>query len=162
VAYWSKAVRAAGGSVDVLQAVIEKSVVLGLATNTSAASQSLAELVTTYASTLATQVRRWAGGGQRRAVHPAKPAGPARGSAPVDVRIVRTPHVCVRVADNTRAHLRSSSTHTHTHLQGRMGAALRYLEMVPGEASTGVAVLKDRIYRCLWAVDSVMMRHDSS
>jgi hypothetical protein len=30
-----------------------------------------------------------------------------------------------------------------------MGAALRYLEMVPGEASTGVAVLKDRIYR--WA-----------
>lgn len=32
-------------------------------------------------------------------------------------------------------------------LQGRMGAALRYLEMVPGEASTSVAVLKDRIYR---------------
>jgi hypothetical protein len=34
------------------------------------------------------------------------------------------------------------------HLQGRLGAALRYLEMVPGEASTSVAVLKDRIYRC--------------
>jgi protein transport protein SEC31 len=32
-------------------------------------------------------------------------------------------------------------------LQGRLGAALRYLEMVPGEASTSVAVLKDRIYR---------------
>lgn len=31
--------------------------------------------------------------------------------------------------------------------QGRLGAALRYLEMVPGEASTTVAVLKDRIYR---------------
>jgi hypothetical protein len=31
--------------------------------------------------------------------------------------------------------------------QGRLGAALRYLEMVPGEASTSVAVLKDRIYR---------------
>lgn len=56
VAYWSKAVRAAGGSVEALQAVIEKSVVLGLATNTSAASNSLADLVTTYASTLATQV----------------------------------------------------------------------------------------------------------
>jgi hypothetical protein len=35
-----------------------------------------------------------------------------------------------------------------TCLQGRLGAALRYLEMVPGEASTSVAVLKDRIYRC--------------
>lgn len=34
-------------------------------------------------------------------------------------------------------------------LQGRLGAALRYLEMVPGEASTSVAVLKDRIYRCV-------------
>lgn len=32
-------------------------------------------------------------------------------------------------------------------MQGRLGAALRYLEMVPGEASTSVAVLKDRIYR---------------
>lgn len=31
--------------------------------------------------------------------------------------------------------------------QGRLGAALRYLDMVPGEASTSVAVLKDRIYR---------------
>eukprot|EP00775_Hariotina_reticulata_P008692 gene8692-8873_t len=85
VSYWSKAVRASGGSVEALQAVIEKSVVLGLATNTSAGSNSLADLVTTYANALATQ--------------------------------------------------------------GRMGAALRYLEMVPGEASTSVAVLKDRIYR---------------
>lgn len=56
VAYWSKAVRASGGSVESLQAVIEKSVVLGLATNTSAASNSLADLLATYASTLATQV----------------------------------------------------------------------------------------------------------
>lgn len=85
VSYWSKAVRASGNSVVQLQAVIEKSVVLGLATNTASTSNSLAELMTTYASTLATQ--------------------------------------------------------------GRLGAALRYLEMVPGEASTSVAVLKDRIYR---------------
>jgi len=35
---------------------LRKSVVLGLATNTSAASNSLADLVTTYASALATQV----------------------------------------------------------------------------------------------------------
>jgi hypothetical protein len=57
VAYWSKGLRAAGGSVESLQAVIEKSVVLGLATNTAAASNSLADIVTTYAGTLATQVR---------------------------------------------------------------------------------------------------------
>ncbi|KAF6262154.1 hypothetical protein COO60DRAFT_1470516 [Scenedesmus sp. NREL 46B-D3] len=86
VAYWSKGLRASGGSVESLQAVIEKSVVLGLATNAAAASNSLADIVTTYAGTLATQ--------------------------------------------------------------GRLGAALRYLEMVPGEAGTSVAVLKDRIYRC--------------
>lgn len=57
VSYWSKAVRASGSSVEQLQNVIEKSVVLGLATNTASTSHSLAELVTTYASTLATQVR---------------------------------------------------------------------------------------------------------
>jgi len=56
VSYWSKAVRASGNSMGELQAVIEKSVVLGLATNTASTSHSLAELVTTYASTLATQV----------------------------------------------------------------------------------------------------------
>lgn len=56
VSYWSKAVRASGNSVVQLQAVIEKSVVLGLATNTASTSNSLAELMTTYASTLATQV----------------------------------------------------------------------------------------------------------
>jgi hypothetical protein len=56
VAYWSKGLRASGGSVESLQAVIEKSVVLGLATNTAAASSSLADIVTTYAGTLATQV----------------------------------------------------------------------------------------------------------
>lgn len=48
--------RASGNSVVQLQAVIEKSVVLGLATNTASTSNSLAELMTTYASTLATQV----------------------------------------------------------------------------------------------------------
>lgn len=48
--------RASGNSVVELQAVIEKSVVLGLATNTASTSNSLAELMTTYASTLATQV----------------------------------------------------------------------------------------------------------
>lgn len=48
--------RASGNSMGELQAVIEKSVVLGLATNTASTSHSLAELVTTYASTLATQV----------------------------------------------------------------------------------------------------------
>ncbi|KAI8473947.1 MAG: hypothetical protein J3K34DRAFT_161809 [Monoraphidium minutum] len=90
VLYWSKAVKAAGAKgaapVDALQAVIEKSVVLGLATNSSAgASPALAELVAQYAGILSTQ--------------------------------------------------------------GRMSAALRYLGMVPGEASTGVAVLRDRIYR---------------
>jgi len=88
VSYWSKAVRstAAGGpSMDVLQSVIEKSVVLGMATNSGSASANLADLITTYAGSLATQ--------------------------------------------------------------GRMGIALRYLGMVPGEASTSVAVLKDRIYR---------------
>ncbi|KAF8071322.1 SEC31B [Scenedesmus sp. PABB004] len=84
VSYWSRAVRG-GGGVEALQGVIEKSVVLGLATNTATASPSLADLVTTYASTLATQ--------------------------------------------------------------GRLGAALRYLDMVPGEASTSVAVLRDRIFR---------------
>jgi hypothetical protein len=57
VSYWSKAVRASGNSAVELQAVIEKSVVLGLATNTASTSNSLAELMTTYASTLATQVR---------------------------------------------------------------------------------------------------------
>ena len=91
VSYWSKAVRntAAGGpSMDVLQSVIEKSVVLGMATNSGSASANLADLITTYAGSLATQ--------------------------------------------------------------GRMGIALRYLGMVPGEASTSVAVLKDRIYR--WAL----------
>eukprot|EP00955_Chlamydomonas_euryale_P051796 354962-Chlamydomonas_euryale.AAC.1 len=31
--------------------------------------------------------------------------------------------------------------------QGHLATALGYLEMVPGEASTQVAVLKDRIYR---------------
>lgn len=49
--------RASGNSVVELQAVIEKSVVLGLATNTASTSNSLAELMTTYASTLATQVK---------------------------------------------------------------------------------------------------------
>jgi hypothetical protein len=43
------------------------------------------------------------------------------------------------------------------HLQGRLGAALRYLEMVPGEASTSVAVLKDRIYRCGHTADGGML-----
>jgi hypothetical protein len=64
VAYWSKGLRASGGSVESLQAVIEKSVVLGLATNTAAASSSLADTVTTYAGTLATQV-----GAQQLAAH---------------------------------------------------------------------------------------------
>lgn len=58
VSYWSKAVRASGNSAVELQAVIEKSVVLGLATNTASTSHSLADLMTTYASTLATQVCR--------------------------------------------------------------------------------------------------------
>jgi hypothetical protein len=96
VSYWSKAVRgtAAGGpSMDVLQSVIEKSVVLGMATNSGSASANLADLITTYAGSLATQ--------------------------------------------------------------GRMGIALRYLAMVPGEASTSVAVLKDRIYR--WVVMVVVI-----
>lgn len=57
VSYWSKAVGASGNSVVELQTVIEKSVVLGLATNTASTSHSLADLMTTYASTLATQVR---------------------------------------------------------------------------------------------------------
>lgn len=48
---------ASGNSVVELQTVIEKSVVLGLATNTASTSHSLADLMTTYASTLATQVR---------------------------------------------------------------------------------------------------------
>jgi hypothetical protein len=51
-------VRASSNSVVELQAVIEKSVVLGLATNTASTSHSLADLMTTYASTLATQVCR--------------------------------------------------------------------------------------------------------
>lgn len=38
-------------------------------------------------------------------------------------------------------------SHCVAHLQGRMDTALDYLEFVPGEASTTVAVLKDRIYR---------------
>lgn len=42
---------------EVLQSVIEKSVVLGLATNTTSASSSLSELVTAYAGTLASQGR---------------------------------------------------------------------------------------------------------
>ncbi|EFJ51095.1 hypothetical protein VOLCADRAFT_120559 [Volvox carteri f. nagariensis] len=95
VSYWAR--NCTGGStmkVEVLQNVIEKAVVMGMAPGVSStsfpdgvnkASQSLSELVTAYASLLASN--------------------------------------------------------------GRMATALDYLEHVPGEASTTVAVLKDRIYR---------------
>ncbi|KXZ53102.1 hypothetical protein GPECTOR_8g92 [Gonium pectorale] len=96
VSYWARNCTGASGmTVEVLQNVIEKAVVMGMApgvsTTTSSpdgvnkASQSLSELVTAYASLLASN--------------------------------------------------------------GRMATALDYLEHVPGEASTTVAVLKDRIYR---------------
>lgn len=86
VAYWSKTVQSARlPGLDTLQSVIEKAVILGLATNNKKASSSLSELVTSYASILVAQ--------------------------------------------------------------GRMATALDYLDLVPGEASTTVAVLKDRIYR---------------
>ena len=45
----------------ILQAVIEKSVIFGLATGTRKGSAALSDLVTAYASLLASQVRRWAG-----------------------------------------------------------------------------------------------------
>ncbi|GIL46865.1 hypothetical protein Vafri_3734 [Volvox africanus] len=96
VSYWAR--NCTGASlmeVEVLQNVIEKAVVMGMAPGVSStssspdginkASQSLSELVTAYASLLASN--------------------------------------------------------------GRMVTALDYLEHVPGEASTTVAVLKDRIYR---------------
>ena len=44
----------------------------------------------------------------------------------------------------TDAPFHTTSVHTP---QGRLTTALEYLEYVPGEASTTVAVLKDRIYR---------------
>lgn len=44
-----------------LQAVIEKSVIFGLATGTRKGSAALSDLVTAYASLLASQVRRWVG-----------------------------------------------------------------------------------------------------
>lgn len=84
VVYWTKACGETS-SVDTLQGVIEKSVVMGLATNNKKASPSLSELVTSYASLLAAQ--------------------------------------------------------------GRMSTALEYLDLVPGEASSTVAILRDRIYR---------------
>lgn len=85
VAYWSRECAAAATSVDVLQNVIEKSMVMGMARNNKKASPSLSELVTSYASILAAQ--------------------------------------------------------------GKMDMALEYLDMVPGEASSVVAILKDRVYR---------------
>ncbi|PNH06272.1 Protein transport protein Sec31A [Tetrabaena socialis] len=96
VSYWARNCTGASGmTVEVLQSVIEKAVVMGMAPGVSTtssspdgvnkASQSLSELVTAYASLLASN--------------------------------------------------------------GRMATALDYLEHVPGEASTTVAVLKDRIYR---------------
>ncbi len=101
VAYWAKAVSAAAAAngsvcaaadagaaeVAAMQAVIEKSIVMGLATNSKAASGALSDLVTRYAGLLVAQ--------------------------------------------------------------GRMATALQYLQLVPGEAASSVAVLKDRIYR--WA-----------
>ncbi|GFR43886.1 hypothetical protein Agub_g5015 [Astrephomene gubernaculifera] len=94
VSYWARNCASSSG-VEVLQNVIEKAVVMGMAPGVSTtssspdgvnkASQSLSELVTAYASLLASN--------------------------------------------------------------GRMATALDYLEHVPGEASTTVAVLKDRIYR---------------
>lgn len=56
VAYWSKEVASQGTKVEALQGVIEKSVIMGLATGKQKASNSLSELVTSYASILATQV----------------------------------------------------------------------------------------------------------
>eukprot|EP00798_Chlamydomonas_sp_ICE-L_P017883 gene17883-24274_t len=90
VAMWTRDLATAQGAADsatlqALQNVIEKAVVFGLATGNKKASNSLAELVTNYASMLAAQ--------------------------------------------------------------GRLTTALEYLEHVPGEASTTVAVLRDRIYR---------------
>ncbi|KAG2498995.1 hypothetical protein HYH03_003181 [Edaphochlamys debaryana] len=96
VSYWARNCTGASSmTVEVLQNVIEKAVVMGMAPGVSStssspdgvnkASQSLSELVTAYASLLASN--------------------------------------------------------------GRMATALDYLEHVPGEASTTVAVLKDRIYR---------------
>lgn len=84
VAYWSRET-GSGATAEALQAVIEKAVIMGLATGNKKASGALSDLVTSYASILAAQ--------------------------------------------------------------GRMSTALDYLEYVPGEASTTVAVLKDRIYR---------------
>lgn len=60
VSYWSRAVRTAapgGPPVELLQSVIEKSVVLGMATHSGGASPHLADLITTYATSLATQGR---------------------------------------------------------------------------------------------------------
>ncbi|GLC43098.1 hypothetical protein PLESTF_001202800 [Pleodorina starrii] len=95
VSYWARNCTGTTMKVEVLQNVIEKAVVMGMAPGVSStssspdgvnkASQSLSELVTAYASLLASN--------------------------------------------------------------GRMATALDYLEHVPGEASTTVAVLKDRIYR---------------
>lgn len=57
-------------------------------------------------------------------------------------------HTCTSWSHNTRPCVSVAAAVLRL-LQGRLGAALRYLEMVPGEASTSVAVLKDRIYRCV-------------
>lgn len=56
VAYWARTVGGAA-KVEALQGVIEKAVIMGLATGSKKASVALSELVTSYASILAAQVR---------------------------------------------------------------------------------------------------------
>jgi len=84
VKQWSKACKDSKVTVDMMQSIIEKAVVLGMARGQHTSSPVLGELVTQYASLLAAE--------------------------------------------------------------GRMGTALHYLDLVPGEACTAIAVLKHRIY----------------
>mmetsp|Transcript_24380 Transcript_24380/g.43410 ORF Transcript_24380/g.43410 Transcript_24380/m.43410 type:complete len:1160 (-) Transcript_24380:43-3522(-) len=85
VKHWSAGCGDGNVGMEVLQTVMEKAVVLGMATGQRTASPLLGELVTCYADRLAAE--------------------------------------------------------------GRMATALHYLDMVPGEACTATAILKDRIYR---------------
>ncbi|PRW34057.1 transport SEC31-like protein B isoform A [Chlorella sorokiniana] len=96
VRQWGKAaVGKEGGapSVDALEALMEKAVVLGLGVNKASASEALSDLIERYAQLLAAN--------------------------------------------------------------GRLKIALEYLQMIPGEPSTGVAVLKERLYRAAAGSDQV-------
>ncbi len=142
VRQWSADARAGGLTTPALRALVERALVLGLGARQAQAAPALADLVAQYAGLLASQARR---------PGRARPAPAARAGAPAQRLRPRRARAAAGAAPRApRLQPAGGLNPTVTLLrggQGRLAAALEYLDLVPGEATSATAELRDRICR---------------